>query len=40
MSEDYGKFECGNKLGYGDFQRYLDKNFSDLNVVFARDILP
>jgi tubulin polyglutamylase TTLL1/tubulin monoglycylase TTLL3/8 len=24
-SEDYGKFEPGNKMGYEEFQRYLDK---------------
>ena len=37
-SEDYGKFESGNKLSYSDFQRYLDLHYpgSSLN----RDILP
>ena len=25
-AEDYGKFECGNKISYSDFQNYLDKN--------------
>ena len=23
-SQDYGKFESGNKISYTDFQRYLD----------------
>ena len=23
-SDDYGKFEAGNKLSYLDFQKYLD----------------
>lgn len=22
--EDYGKFECSNKLSFNDFQKYLD----------------
>lgn len=39
-AEDYGKFEAGNKLSYVDFQNYIDKNFSDLNVCFERDLLP
>ena len=39
-AEDYGKFEPGNKLSYNEFQGYLDKNFSDLNIVFDRDIRP
>ena len=25
-SEDYGKYEPGNKLSFSDFQRYLDTN--------------
>ena len=39
-AEDYGKFECGNKLSYADFQAYLDKNFGELSVCFERDLLP
>ncbi len=23
-SEDYGKYENGNKISFGDFQKYLD----------------
>ena len=25
--EDYGKYENGNKISFGDFQKYLDYNF-------------
>ena len=39
-SEDYGKFENGNKIAYHDFQKYLDANFPKLNIDFYRDILP
>ena len=39
-SDDYGKFEAGNKLSYTDFQNYIDKNYNDLNVCFDRDLLP
>ena len=39
-SDDYGKYEAGNKLSYADFQKYLDSNFSELNVDFERDIVP
>jgi len=39
-SNDYGKFESGNKLSYADFQKYLEENFKDLNVSFYRDIIP
>lgn len=39
-SEDYGKFEPGNKMGYEEFQRYLDKTYASLNVCFERDIAP
>ena len=39
-AEDYGKFEPGNKMSYLEFQSYLDKNHSPLNVCFERDILP
>jgi len=39
-SEDYGKFESGNKLGYSDFQKYINKFYSHLNINFERDIIP
>ena len=38
--EDFGKFEPGNKLTFIDFQKYLDQNFSDLNISFKDHILP
>lgn len=38
--EDYGKFECSNKLSFNDFQKYLDQNFSDLCIDIEWDILP
>eukprot|EP00347_Sterkiella_histriomuscorum_P005415 403356704 len=37
-SDDYGKYENGNKLSINDFQRYLDINFPTLNINFMRDI--
>ena len=37
-SEDYGKFEHGNKLSYPEFQKYLETNHS--NVDFYRDLWP
>ena len=37
-SEDYGKFEAGNKLSYSDFQRFLAVNHPKIN--FCSDILP
>ena len=39
-SEDYGKFESGNKLSINDFQRYLDQNHKQRNVHFMRDLFP
>ncbi len=39
-SDDYGKFEAGNKLSYIDFQNFFDKNYPDLNICFERDLLP
>ena len=39
-SEDYGRFESGNKLSINDFQRYLDANHTSKNVCFMRDIFP
>mmetsp|Transcript_19833 Transcript_19833/g.19843 ORF Transcript_19833/g.19843 Transcript_19833/m.19843 type:complete len:125 (+) Transcript_19833:272-646(+) len=30
-SDDYGKFEPGNKLSYGEFQEYLDEINSGIN---------
>jgi hypothetical protein len=39
-SEDYGKFESGNKLSINDFQRYLDTNHEDKKISFMRDLYP
>ena len=39
-SEEYGKFEDGNKLSYKDFQRYLDYHCSEKKTNFFIDILP
>lgn len=45
-SEDYGKFENGNKLSYADFQKYLEspdymqQATAIPHVVFTRDIVP
>jgi len=38
--EDYGKYECGNKLSFSEFQRYLDNAYGSLNIDFYRDLLP
>lgn len=38
-SDDYGKFENGNKLSYADFQRFLEVHFPG-KVDFWRDIWP
>ncbi len=39
-TEDYGKYESGNKLSLGDMQKYLDSTYAELNIDFYRDILP
>ena len=47
-SDDYGKFESGNKLSYAEFQRYLDspeflstsKYLVPGGIKFVRDLLP
>ena len=39
-SEEYGKFEDGNKLSYKDFQRYLDFKYSEKKINFLNDIVP
>lgn len=39
-SEDYGKYENGNKLSYVDFQKYLDQNFPDKEYDFYRTVYP
>ena len=39
-SEEYGKYEDGNKLSYKDFQRYLDHYHTERKVNFMQEILP
>lgn len=38
-SEDYGRFENGNKLSFPEFQRYLEANFTE-QIDFWRDLWP
>jgi tubulin monoglycylase TTLL3/8 len=37
-SEDYGKYENGNKMSINDFQRYLDSHYPAFSINFMRDI--
>lgn len=37
-SEDYGKYENGNKISYSEFQKWVDQNYPELNIDFNRDI--
>ena len=39
-SEEYGKYEDGNKLSYKDLQRYFDFHCSDKKINFLSEILP
>jgi hypothetical protein len=39
-SDNYGKFESGNKVSYQDFQKFLDNNYQKFNVNFKKDIVP
>lgn len=36
----YGKYEPGNKMSYNEFQHYLDRYHTEVNVCFERDLLP
>ena len=38
-SENYGKYEAGNKISYSNFQRYLDTNFPHKKYSFENQIL-
>ena len=40
FSQDYGKYENGNKLSLSDFQRYLKTHHPSLNVDVYRHIMP
>lgn len=37
-SEDYGKYENGNKMSYGEFQKYLDANYQNRPVDFIEEV--
>ena len=39
-SQDYGKYENGNKLSLMDFQKYLRTAYPNLSVDVWRDIMP
>ena len=39
-SDDYGKYEPGNKMSYEDFQKFLNINYGQLKIDFNRDLLP
>jgi tubulin polyglutamylase TTLL1/tubulin monoglycylase TTLL3/8 len=39
-SENYGKFEPGNKLSYNEFQKHFDQNASDLGIDMENNIIP
>ena len=39
-SEDYGRFEMGNKLSYADFQRYLEQRYPVYAPKFHSQVLP
>ena len=37
-SDEYGRFESGNKLTFGDYQHYLDTKFAHLKIDFRSHI--
>lgn len=39
-SDEYGKYESGNKLSYADFQRYIDKTKDMPQFNLVKDIVP
>ena len=39
-SEDYEKYENGNKLSYTDFEKYLDQNYPDKQYDFYSTVYP
>lgn len=38
--DNYGKFENGNKMSYGDFQKLIDADYSEARINFMAHILP
>lgn len=39
-TEHYGRYEPGNKLSYGELQRYLDSVYPNKHYSFAEQIMP
>lgn len=39
-SQDYGKYENGNKLSMNDFQKYLKSAYPNDNIDVQRDFMP
>ncbi len=39
-SEDYGKYENGNKISFADFQKYLDNSSQDKKLNFYKTVYP
>jgi len=37
-SDEYGRFESGNKLSFGEYQAYLERNHADRNINFRLHI--
>ena len=37
-SDDYGRYEQGNKLTFSEYQHYLDKNYAHLKIDFRAHI--
>ena len=40
FSQDYGKYENGNKMSLQDFQKYLKNAYPNHNIDIIRDIMP
>jgi tubulin monoglycylase TTLL3/8 len=39
-SDEYGRFESGNKISFQQFQRYLDHAFPDKKINVNKDLMP
>jgi hypothetical protein len=39
-SEEYGKFENGNKISFVDFQKYLTNTFPEKDYKFYKTVYP
>ena len=40
FGKDYGKFEDGNQMSFGQFQEYIETEYASKNVSLYRDLLP